>query len=115
MTRFPASGRLSRSQLAVETLPGASVNQAPAGQLEARQGGERRAQPQALPKPEIRAGSLVRLASADKRFDGQVGRVVETNVKFAHTSEGLISVLLAPKGSAQGMWVAVPAESLTCV
>ena len=65
-------------------------------------------------RPEqIRVGSLVKLASADKKFDGQVGRVIETNVKFAHTSEGLVSVLLAPKGNAQGMWVAVPESALT--
>jgi hypothetical protein len=61
----------------------------------------------------IRVGSLVKLASADKKFDGQVGRVVEMNVKFAHTSEGLVSVLLAPKGRAQGLWVAVPESALT--
>ena len=68
----------------------------------------------APPKPAgpIRDGSLVKLRSADKKFDGQVGRVVDTNVKFAHTQQGLISVLLAPKGTAQGVWVAVPPECL---
>ena len=63
----------------------------------------------------IRSGSLVKLASSDKKFNGQVGRVVEMNVKFAHTNVGLVSVLLAPKGAAQGMWVAVPPDCLTCV
>ena len=70
--------------------------------------------PATVAKPDvIRSGSLVKLASADKKFDGQVGRVIDTDVRFAHTTQGLISVLLAPKGKAQGMWVAVPPESLT--
>lgn len=63
----------------------------------------------------VRSGSLVRLASSDKKFNGQVGRVVDTDVKFAHAAAGLVSVLLAPKGAAQGVWVAVPPECLTCV
>ena len=70
------------------------------------------AAPQKAVQP-IRDGSLVKLHSADKKFDGQVGRVVATNVKFAHTQAGLVSVLLAPKGQAQGVWVAVPPECLT--
>ena len=77
-------------------------------------------QAQALPKPQpqpqpgvIRTGSLVKLASADKQFDGQVGRVIDMNVKFAHARDGLVSVLLAPRGKSQGVWVAVPPECLT--
>ena len=62
----------------------------------------------------LREGCLVKLASADKRFDGQVGRVVETNIKFEQMGDAnLVSVLLAPKGSAQGVWVAVPPDCLT--
>ena len=63
----------------------------------------------------IRIGTLVKLRCDDKRFTGQVGRVVEMNVKFAHTSEGLVSVLLAPKGKGTGVWVAVPEQCLTVV
>ena len=70
-----------------------------------------------MPKPDavIHDGSLVKLSSSDKKFHGKVGRVVQMNVKFEHTKAELVSVLLAPNGSSQGMWVAVPLESLTCV
>ena len=86
---------------------------------------EKDTRPRTLPKPNanggakqqeaIRVGTLVKLRCDDKRFTGQVGRVVETNVKFAHTSEGLVSVLLAPKGKGTGVWVAVPEQCLTVV
>ena len=81
-----------------------------------RNAGDRPAQD--LPKPAmaaVRTGSLVKLRSSDKKFDGQVGRVVDTNVKFEHTAAGMVSVLLAPKGHAQGVWVAVPPDCLTAI
>ena len=79
-----------------------------------RQSGDRRAR--ALPKPTeqiIRSGSLVKLKGCDKKYDGQMGRVADTNVKFERQPDGLVSVLLAPKGNSQGVWVAVAPEYLT--
>ena len=60
--------------------------------------------------------SLVKLHGlGEKKFNGQMGRVVEMAgpVLAPDGTTELVAVLLAPKGSREGVWVAVPPENLT--
>ena len=60
----------------------------------------------------MRSGSLVKLNGLEKKFNGQVGRVVDLNLVSDGVQTGLVAVLLAPKGNAAGVWVAVQPENL---
>ena len=70
------------------------------------------------PRPGLpRGGTLVKLKGLEKKYDNQVGRVVEMNGPLQ--SEGpdgsvteMVAVLLAPKGRHDGVWVAVPLENI---
>lgn len=75
------------------------------------------ANPPAASKPAlVRGGSLVKLTGLEKKYNGQMGRVVDMNgpIKGPDGSEtnDLVAVLLAPKGAREGVWVAVPRANL---